>query len=73
MILYLSYNADLLEEGAVAFVDDTVLIAEGKNFTETHKLLSDFLERRGGGFDWSRDHNSKFELSKTVIMDCTKE
>lgn len=27
MILYLSYNADLLEEGAVAFVDDTVLIS----------------------------------------------
>ena len=29
------------------------------------------LERTGGGFDWSRDHNSKFETNKFGLIDFT--
>ena len=45
MIIYLYYNADLIRvakgpnELAVAFVDDTALLAEGPTFRDTHKTL----------------------------------
>lgn len=76
MILYLFYNADLLDlargkEEAVAFVDDAALITEAETFEKAHDMLADMLNRKGGGKEWSKDHNSNFELSKTVIMDCS--
>lgn len=74
MIIYLFYNADLLEipvgkEGAVAFVDDASLIAEADSFEETHQILHNMMTRTTGGLRWSTDHNSKFEASKLRIVD----
>lgn len=57
MILYIIYNSDLVEtakgkhELTLAFVDDTAFLAIGKMFQETHSILKDMLERRGGGFE----------------------
>jgi len=31
--------------------------------------MRNMLERRGGGFEWSSEHNSHFEPSKFVLMD----
>ncbi|KZV95075.1 hypothetical protein EXIGLDRAFT_611043 [Exidia glandulosa HHB12029] len=80
MILYLFYNADLLDLGdnrstlALGFVDDIAYIAAGKDFNETHRLLRDIMEREEGACDWARDHNSPWELSKTKVLDfCTKQ
>jgi len=28
------------------------------------------MERRDGGFNWGRDHNSNFEISKVAVMHC---
>jgi len=42
MVLYQFYNANLLdipkkkEEDAMAFVDDTLMMATAENFTKTH-------------------------------------
>ncbi|KAG2053941.1 hypothetical protein BDR06DRAFT_1008306 [Suillus hirtellus] len=81
MILYIIYNSDLvdivkkrqgcaaLKELTLAFVDDTAFIAIGKNFTETHDILKDMLERPNGGFKWSRSHNSHFETTKFALID----
>lgn len=81
MILYIIYSSDLvdiakprtgreaLKELTLAFVDDTALIAIAKDFTETHAILTDMLERAGGGYDWSRTHNSRFETNKFALMD----
>jgi hypothetical protein len=77
MILYIIYNSDLIDiaagrkkkEHTLAFVDDTAFIAIGKSFQETHDTLKDMLERPGGGYDWAKDHNSKFETSKFALMD----
>ena len=70
MILFIIYNSDLVETAAntneltLAFVDDTAFMAIGKDFNKTHAILVDMLEREGGGYQWSKDHNSKFETSK---------
>lgn len=81
MILYVIYSSDLvdiakarhrrstLKELTLAFVDNTAFIAIGKNFDETHAILADMLERPGGGYDWSRQHNSKFETNKFALID----
>ena len=75
MILYIIYSSDLVDmakgkqELALAFVDDMAFIAIGKTFQDTHKILNEMLERRGGGYQWSADHNSHFEPSKFALID----
>jgi len=81
MILYVIYasglvdiaktrrNREALKELTLAFVDDTALIAIGKDFDATHAILKDMLERENGAIQWSRDHNSRFETSKFALMD----
>ncbi|PPQ85868.1 hypothetical protein CVT24_006388, partial [Panaeolus cyanescens] len=74
MVLYVIYNADLLEipkdnsEDAIGYVDDAIFIAIADTFTETVQKLQDMMMRPGGGCDWSTTHNSKFEMSKVAIM-----
>src|SRR6266481_2738115 len=73
MVLYLFYNADLLttphkKELKIGYVDDVNFLAEGDDFDEAYARLSDMMLCEGGGFDWSRDHNSCFELSKLTLV-----
>lgn len=83
MICYLIYNSDLVEvakgrigrrreEIALAFIDDTAYIAIADSFEATHEILKDMLEREGGGYQWSREHNSKFETNKFALIDFTR-
>jgi hypothetical protein len=81
MILYIIYSSDLvdvarprqgreyLKELTLAFVDDTAFVAIAEDFATTHRMLADMLERPGGGYEWSRDHNSRFETNKFALMD----
>lgn len=81
MILYIIYNSNLVEvarlrkgrealkELTLAFVDDTAFIAIAKDFEAAHSTLQNMLEHEGGGFEWSTDHNSHFEMSKFALMD----
>jgi hypothetical protein len=79
MIFYAFYNAGLLEispptatnEQQFGYVDDVALLAIGDNLMETHGKLNDMMTRTGGAFEWSKTHNSKFELSKLALMDFT--
>ncbi|TFY75555.1 hypothetical protein EWM64_g8458, partial [Hericium alpestre] len=76
MILYLYYDADILDilqnhscsERAMAFVDDSVLIAIGSNFEATHQTLRDMMTQPGGAIEWSVAHNSHFEFSKLALL-----
>ena len=76
MLLYVIYNSDLMEitkkekgELALAFVDDIALVVVGKTFEDNHRRLKDIMERRGGGYEWSENHNSHFETNKFALMD----
>lgn len=74
MILYAFYNAPLIltasgvNETALGFVDDSMFLTVASSLPEAHQLLKDMMERRGGGFDWSKTHNSPFEPNKLALM-----
>ena len=76
MMFYAFYNAGLLElsppntpdENQFGFVDDVTLLATGSNFAETHRRLKSMMERPGGAFEWSENHNSPFEMTKLALM-----
>ena len=75
MVMYQFYNADLLDiprdksEGAIAYVDDTLLIATAERFKEAHNKLSNMMGREGGVTDWSKMHDSPLEYSKLALID----
>ena len=75
MILYQFYNADLLDipaekgESAIAYVDDTLLLATAATFQEAHVKLVSMMTRTGGVDDWSQVHNSPLEYSKLALID----
>jgi hypothetical protein len=79
MVIYILYNADVLEipsnpkEDAVGYIDDIALVAEGKDLEETTEILQDMMEQPGRGLEWSRTHNSKFEMSKVAVMHFTRK
>lgn len=80
MLIYILYNADLLQipwdangEDAVGYVDNIMLLATGDGFEETTNTLKDMVERPNGAFEWSTEHNTRFEISKTAILHCSKK
>jgi ribonuclease HI len=80
MLLYILYNADLLEiiddelnEDAIGYVDDIALIASGTDFVDSTNRLKQMMTKEDGGLQWSKDHNSKFEVSKSVIVHFTRK
>ena len=75
MLLYILYNADLLEisddelrEDALGYVNDIALLAIGNDFEESTQRLKVMMTKEEGGLQWSREHNSKFEVSKSAIV-----
>ena len=66
------YNADLLELStalqALGYVDDTMIMAIGEDYEETTQAIREHMEGENGGFRWSADHNSKFDINKVAIM-----
>ena len=73
MILYLFYNLDLPSdaekgEAKVGYMDDVNFFAEALTFNEAYAKLNDMITYDGRGQDWSRDHNSRFEMSKLTLI-----
>ena len=73
MFLYLFYNADLItspkkEEAMIAYIDDASYYAEGTNFEEAYDQLRNMMNRDQGRYEWSDQHNSRFEPSKMAIV-----
>src|SRR5216683_7357748 len=77
MVLYQFYNADLLDiprdksEDALAYMDDTILVAIAKSFNEVHNKLESMMCREGGVSNWSKMHNSPLEFSKLTLINFT--
>ena len=75
MVMYQFYNADLLDipkeegESAIAYVDDTLMLATANNFQEAHDKLASMMSREGGVAEWSTSHNSRLEYSKLALID----
>jgi ribonuclease HI/exonuclease III len=80
MILYILYNADLLEitdndeyEDAIGYVDDVALLAIGNDFEDTTRRLKNMMDKQEGGLEWSKTHNSRFEISKSAVLHLTRK
>ena len=74
MLLYILYNADLLElpddpnmEDMLGYVDDIALLTIRDNLEETTQRLKDMMTKQDGGLHWSTAHNSHFKVTKSVI------
>ena len=78
MLLYLFYNADLLDvargpdEKGLGYVDDVAFMAMANSFTQMHRILKSMMLWAQGGFHWSKAHNSNFKTSKSVLMDLSR-
>ena len=73
------FRSDLIDsahtddgELAVGSMDDVALIVTGKTFDECHDKIRRFMDRLGGGMDWSRTHNSAFSLDKFALLNCKR-
>jgi hypothetical protein len=80
MILYLFYNADIFEiprspkEGmALGFIDDGAFFVAGKTFETNNNSLAEFMNQPGRAHEWSREHNSKFEVNKFNLVHFTQK
>jgi len=80
MNLYTIYNADLLDipgnedkESSLGYVDDIALVAIGEDFHKTTRTLKQMMTKDDGGLQWSKEHNSKFEVSKSVVLHATRK
>jgi len=75
MALYQYYNTDLLEipsnkdKDAMAFMDDSFMLAIADTFKEAHKTLADMMGREGSVAEWTITHNSLLEYSKLALID----
>ena len=78
MILYLFYNADMLDithgrhELCLGYVDDMALIASADTFENAHRMLGNMMSWPGSGLQWAAEHNSKFEMSKSILIDFSR-
>ena len=74
MVLYQFYNADLLDipkrdgEDAIAYVDDTIMMATDVDFAGAHSKLEDLMCREDGVGNWSKTHSSPLEYSKLAML-----
>jgi hypothetical protein len=80
MLLYIIYNTDLLKiiddeqyEDALGYVDDIALLAIGDNFDQTTAKLKNLIEKREGGLNWSREHNSRFKITKSAVLHSSRK
>ena len=79
MLLYAIYNAPLIRiadpnnsnECIIGYVDDTTLLASGKDTKEAHETLKSMMERANGVFDWSKSFNSPLEMNKLTLVNFT--
>ena len=79
MLLYTIYNTPLIssvdknnpKEQIVGFINDTTLLASGKDLDEIHATLKYMMECKNGVFDWSQSYNSPLEMNKLALVDFT--
>ena len=80
MLLYVIYNTPLLQvanpaspnECIVGFIDNTTLLARGKNFKEAHATLKDMMEHTNRVFEWSSTFNLPLEMNKLALVNFTQ-
>ena len=80
MNLYTVYIADLLDipgnedkESSLGYVDNIALVTIGEDFHKITRTLKQMMIKDDGGLQWSKKHNSKFKISKSVVLHVTRK
>jgi hypothetical protein len=60
-------------EDAVAYVDNTFMLAIGRNFQNTHQKLIDMMSKERGVINWSKTHSSPLKYSKLALINFTSK
>jgi len=77
--LYSFYNTDLIEptsdpnELKSAFVDDTMFFVAGNTYEENNTKLTNMMTRRNSATNWSKTHNSNFEVDKFALLHLSRK
>ena len=61
------------QEVCLGYVDDMALVAAASTFRGTHRMLGKMMSKPWGRYAWSRTHNSRFEMSKSVLVDFSRD
>ena len=78
MLLYLFYNTDMLDiaqgwqEACLGYVDNMALVATAGTFKKAHWMPGKMMAESQGGYTWSKAHNSRFEMSKSILVDFSR-
>jgi hypothetical protein len=80
MLHYVIYNTPLIctadpnnhNKCFVGFVDDTTLLARGKDFELTHNTIKNMMEHNNGIFNWSSNYSSPLEMNKLALVNFTQ-
>ena len=74
MILYILYNANILEipnnpqkEDEIGYIDNIALLVIVVNLIKATKIIKNMMTRDKGSQDWSLTHNSTVEVIKSTI------
>ena len=59
------------DEMSFGYVDDMALVAVASDFRQAHQRLKQMIVWPGGAVEWSGTHNSRFEATKSTLLDFT--
>ena len=53
-------------------MDDMALVATAGTFKKAHQMLGKMMAKSQCGYMWSKAHNSRFKMSKSVLVDFSR-
>ena len=60
------------QEACLGYMDDMALVAMADTFRKAHRMLGKMMAKSQGGYAWSKAHNSRFKMSKSVLVDFSR-
>ena len=78
-VFYGFYNTDLIEHNSdpnelkSAFVDNTMFFVAGNTYQENNTKLANMMAQRNGATEWSKTHNSNFEIDKFALLHLSRK
>ena len=58
---------------APGFISDVTFLAGGKNFSITHAKIHGMMTKPNSTYEWSREHNSFFEMDQLKLEFCRRK
>ena len=74
MLTLLTYQQTyIISKDALGYVANIAIVTIGSDFTETTNRIRNIVTKPEGSLNWSKAHNSKFEVNKWAIMHLSRK